>query len=52
MIAGGGPAGIKKSSMVSSQVQQADTVSSSIYSLDNYTKQLLAAQEQLRLSLK
>jgi len=44
MIAGGGPAGIKKSSMVSSPVQQADTVSSSIYSLDNYTKQLLAAK--------
>jgi hypothetical protein len=52
VIAGGGPAGIKKSSLVSSQVQQADTVSSSVYSLDNYTKQFLPAQEQLRLSMK
>lgn len=52
MLAGGGPAGIKKSSLVSNQVPQADTISSYTYSLDNNTKQLLPAQEQLRLSLK
>jgi hypothetical protein len=52
MIAGGGPAGIKKSSLVSSPVQPADTVSPDSYSLDNNTKQFLPAQEQLHLSMK
>jgi hypothetical protein len=52
MIAGGGPAGIKKSSMVSSQVRHADTMFSYNDSLDNKTNQRLPAQEQLRLSPK
>jgi len=52
MIAGGGPAGIKKSSLVSSQVQQSEAISSYNYSFDNNTKQFLPAQEQLRLSMK
>jgi hypothetical protein len=52
MIAGGGPAGIKKLSLVTSQGQQGDVISSYNYSLDNNTKQFLPAQEQLRLSMK
>jgi hypothetical protein len=52
MIAGGGPAGIKKSSLMTSQRQQADTMFSYNDSLDNKTNQRLPAQEQLRLSPK
>ena len=52
MRAGGGSAGIKKSSLVTSQRPQADTTCSYNNSLDNNTNQRLPAQEQLRLALK
>jgi hypothetical protein len=52
MIAGGGPAGIKKSSLTTSQRQQADSICSYNNSLKKNTIQRLPAQEQLRLALK
>jgi hypothetical protein len=52
MIASGGPAGIKKANLMTSQRQQADTMCSYNDSLDNKTNQRLSAQEPLRLSMK
>jgi len=52
MIAGGGPAGIKKSILVTSQRPPADTMFSYNDSLDNNSNQRLPAQDQLRLSMK